>query len=190
MALLEDKSFWFLQELTEALLDHFELSRDGDHILGVDVDKALIEVSNEKIKRPQITFLTCDMTKDDQVLNQFLNNHGKTSFDVVFCFSVSMWVHLNHGDEGLSKFFRTIHDVCRGILVLEPQPWKCYMTAKRRMVKLKQSEFQHFEQICEHRNEKLLPHIISLCKNAGFKWLSTLGETNWKRPIMVFERLS
>jgi hypothetical protein len=41
-----------------------------------------------------------------------------------------MWIHLNHGDEGLTKFLEVVASYSKYIL-LEPQPWKCYQTAAR-----------------------------------------------------------
>ncbi len=41
-----------------------------------------------------------------------------------------MWIHLNHGDEGLTKFLEVVARYSDYIL-LEPQPWKCYQTAAR-----------------------------------------------------------
>jgi len=42
--------------------------------------------------------------------------------------SVTKWVHLNWGDEGLICLFAKIWQILRpgGILLLEPQPWKFY----------------------------------------------------------------
>ncbi|KAK1265061.1 putative RNA methyltransferase [Acorus gramineus] len=49
-------------------------------------------------------------------------------YDTVVCFSVTKWIHLNWGDDGLIMLFTNIWRVLRpgGILVLEPQPWKSY----------------------------------------------------------------
>ena len=113
---------------------------------------------------------------------------GVDKFDVVFVFSVSMWIHLNHGETGLQRLFENCQRLTKtgGLLVLEPQPWKCYMTAARRMRKLNQPKFEHLESI-SHRQDQLLPHIIKTCETAGFHLVCTLGETHWKRPIYLFK---
>ena len=51
---------------------------------------------------------------------------GDHSFDVISAFSVTKWIHLNHGDEGLLKFFRGVYDSLKpgGRFVFEPQQWK------------------------------------------------------------------
>ena len=48
-------------------------------------------------------------------------------------FSISKWIHLNRGDEGILTFFRRVHDVLPvgGTFVLEPQEWDTYAKAKR-----------------------------------------------------------
>lgn len=50
------------------------------------------------------------------------------AYDTVLCLSVTKWVHLNWGDEGLICLFAKIWQILRpgGILLLEPQPWKSY----------------------------------------------------------------
>ena len=50
--------------------------------------------------------------------------------EYLIMFSVTMWIHLHHGDEGLERFLRLVSEVGEFIL-LEPQPWKCYQTAAR-----------------------------------------------------------
>ena len=55
-------------------------------------------------------------------------------------FSITKWIHLNAGDEGLIIFFRRVFDVLRpaGKFVVEPQPWDSYGKAKRGNTKLKE----------------------------------------------------
>merc|ERR1712059_96084 len=76
----------------------------------------------------------------EDTLGTFLRSQGKSRFDLVCVFSVTMWVHLNHGDEGLRSFLSLLCRLGR-YLLLEPQPWKCYQTASRRMRRLGKEEF-------------------------------------------------
>ena len=121
----------------------------------------------------------------DTELETQLKGLNKKVFDVIFCFSVTMWIHLNHGDQGLKLFLRTIKKWCN-YFVLEPQPWKCYRTASRRMRRSRQPEFEYIEQI-SCKCDKLLPYIIDQCEKVGFQNICQFGETNWKRPIILFK---
>lgn len=58
----------------------------------------------------------------------------KAEYDTIIAFSVTKWVHLNFGDEGLKRFFKRLYRALHqgGRLVLEPQPWSSYRL-KRRM---------------------------------------------------------
>jgi hypothetical protein len=42
--------------------------------------------------------------------------------------SVTKWIHLNWGDEGVMKLFRRVYELLEddGIFIVEPQPWKSY----------------------------------------------------------------
>ena len=158
------------------------------HILGVDVDPLLVEravIASQE--NPNVTFQTLDLMSKNaaESLNSYLEAHGKKRFDFVFCFSVSMWIHLNHGDTGLKDFIEKLAGVSKNFL-LEPQPWKCYQTAARRMRKLSQPEFEHMSAM-KHTGEKLEPFIKSICDSQGFKIVKELGVTNWKRKLLHFK---
>lgn len=47
--------------------------------------------------------------------------------------SISKWIHLNGGDDGLIAFFRRVYSVLQpgGTFVLEPQDWGSYAKARR-----------------------------------------------------------
>ncbi|KAL9224522.1 hypothetical protein vseg_000547 [Gypsophila vaccaria] len=49
-------------------------------------------------------------------------------YDTIICLSVTKWVHLNWGDDGLISLFTKIWKLLNpgGIFVLEPQPWESY----------------------------------------------------------------
>ncbi|CAE6457592.1 unnamed protein product [Rhizoctonia solani] len=63
----------------------------------------------------------------------------KLGYDVVVAFSVSKWIHVHNGDEGIKRFFSRVKDVLAtcptgkpGIFVLEAQPWSGYHNAMRK----------------------------------------------------------
>lgn len=62
----------------------------------------------------------------------------RPEFDVVLLLSLTKWVQLNWGDEGLKRLFRRAFRHLRpgGILLLEPQPWESYRKRKGLTVSL------------------------------------------------------
>ncbi|KAH7470853.1 hypothetical protein PRIC1_003323 [Phytophthora ramorum] len=58
--------------------------------------------------------------------------HAGKNYDFITCFSVTKWIHLFHGDEGIKKVFAKIYELLApgGRLIFEPQPWKSYHKRK------------------------------------------------------------
>ncbi|KAI8816158.1 Bicoid-interacting protein 3-domain-containing protein [Fimicolochytrium jonesii] len=56
-------------------------------------------------------------------------------YDVILALSISKWIHLNHGDAGLRRFFKRCYHSLNdgGVLLLEPQPWDSYTKADSRL---------------------------------------------------------
>ncbi|KAG6835712.1 hypothetical protein H0H93_015423, partial [Arthromyces matolae] len=77
----------------------------------------------------QADWLTTHIPEDDE------------GYNVVIAFSISKWIHLNNGDDGLREFFKRIFEVLKpgGTFVLEPQAWDTYGKAKRMDEKLKEN---------------------------------------------------
>ncbi|XP_056692969.1 probable RNA methyltransferase At5g51130 isoform X2 [Spinacia oleracea] len=109
-------------------------------------------------------------------------------YDTIVCLSVTKWVHLNWGDEGLislfAKFWRLLNP--GGILVLEPQPWDSYYK-NRLTTEVTQMNYKHIVHRPDFFQEMLLDKI-------GFRTVeqattSVSGATlGFDRPVLVFRK--
>jgi len=107
-------------------------------------------------------------------------------YDTIIAFSVTKWVHLNFGDDGLKRFFRRIYRTLTpgGKLLLEPQPWSSYRI-KRRMTK---------DLMETYKNIQLKPtDFVSylLSTDVGFETCTTIATPDnthkgFQRSIYLF----
>ncbi|OCH92197.1 Bin3-domain-containing protein [Obba rivulosa] len=103
-------------------------------------------------------------------------------YDVVVAFSISKWIHLNGGDEGLRCFFHRVHSVLLpgGKFVLEPQEWETYAKARRMDAKLKENAKSL--QLRPEDFERVLSEI-------GFgpaQHVGITGEGGFRRPVDIY----
>ena len=69
------------------------------------------------------------ISKGDYVpQNDDYSNQTKSEYDFVLALSITKWIHLNNGDEGVKRFFKKIYLNLNinGSLLLEPQSWTSY----------------------------------------------------------------
>lgn len=120
-------------------------------------------------------------------LNEYLSSRGLEVFDVAFCFSVTMWIHLNHGDEGLENFLKAICEISR-LVVVEPQPWKCYRSASRRLKRADVAGFPFELNDLRYRGDMEANVDEIITNNCGLKkkkiWEST--PNRWGRKILIY----
>ncbi|ERL89148.1 probable RNA methyltransferase CG11342 [Dendroctonus ponderosae] len=174
-------------DLTVALKDFLTNVVDTPiSILGVDVDPVLIRRACEKQSPRNLTFKCLDIMSDTgDIFTDFLKPRNRTRFDIVFCFSITMWIHLNHGDDGLRKFLAKVASLS-DFLVIEPQPWKCYRTAVKRL-KLGKAEFPNFKalQLRNNVESEIETFIVDKC---GLEKVGESGLTKWGRKLLFFKR--
>lgn len=89
------------------------------HVLGIDIDPTLINRAIETNKFPNISYRHLNFMDPtcQEELSSYLSNFGATRFDFIFCFSITMWIHLNNGDNGLLAFLEKLCDISNIIIV-------------------------------------------------------------------------
>lgn len=119
-------------------------------IVGLDIDKSLI---NQAIKNLTRCKKSLPMDNELKRLHKFPFNisfvHGnyvlkddvlldieRPQFDVILCLSITKWIHLNFGDNGLKQAFKRMFLQLRprGKLILEAQPFDNYGRRKKMTV--------------------------------------------------------
>jgi 7SK snRNA methylphosphate capping enzyme len=111
----------------------------------------------------------------------------RPEFDLILCLSITKWIHLNSGDDGLKRFFRRafLHLRPGGKLILEPQPWSSY----KRKKKLTEKIFETFKAI-RFYPDKFQDYLL---KEVGFSTMEKLttpthSSKGFQRPLMVFTK--
>ncbi|KAL3268384.1 hypothetical protein HHI36_007500 [Cryptolaemus montrouzieri] len=131
-----------------------------------------------------VTFKRCNYILEDDSLLAL----EQPQFDTILCLSVTKWIHLNWGDNGLKQAFRRMYAQLRpgGRLVLEPQNWASYKGKK----KLTETIFKHYNGIEFFPNkftEYLLSPIVGFAKSEilGYPQCHSKG---FRRPIQLFTK--
>ena len=157
-------------------------------LAGIDIDPSLIERCKNHSRQPGfITYQHGDVmneTHRKDIIGRFLVDSDMEQFTLISCFSVTLWIHLHHGDEGLKDFLKYVCRITKHLLI-EPQPYKCYKTAVRRMKRANCNAFPHFEDLKWKHNvdEEIIRFIVEDC---NMTLVTVLGETEWERKICLF----
>jgi hypothetical protein len=134
-------------------------------------------------------------TVENDPISGFLSENGTSVFDIVFCFSTTMYIHLINGDEGL-KSFLTLLCTLGNYIVLEPQPFKKYRHHRERMKKENKEKGPHdpYPLFPEKQGQIKWRHdlekeICSFVKEQGFELVYTSKSEDWDRHIFIFKRI-
>ena len=108
-------------------------------------------------------------------------------FDTVMCLSVSKWVHLNRGDEGLLRLFDALYAATapRGVLIFEFQEWQSYKNSRG----VSQTCKRNFDRI-SIRPEQFVEELgrrgwalVELFRHCGG------GDSRLSRPVAVLRKI-
>ncbi|XP_078439618.1 S-adenosyl-L-methionine-dependent methyltransferases superfamily protein [Wolffia australiana] len=109
-------------------------------------------------------------------------------YDTILCLSVTKWIHLNWGDDGLISLFVKIWRLLRpgGISLLEPQPWSSY-TRNRGVSEVAKRNYSQIAFTPDCFRDLLLDKI-------GFRSMEEISGpsegivTGFKRPIFLLRK--
>uniref|UniRef100_A0A8C5P792 Protein lifeguard 2 n=1 Tax=Leptobrachium leishanense TaxID=445787 RepID=A0A8C5P792_9ANUR len=184
----------FTMDLSVAFYKHLQPCEPSDepmdvHFLCCDIDADLIDKAQASNPFPKsISYVTSDIMDSSDPggpIRNFLDGFNRSTFDLGFCMSITMWIHLNHGDQGLIDFLNRVTKFC-DYLLIEPQPWKCYRQAARRLRKLGRPDFDHFHTLSIRGN--MAKRITSMLTHGGnAKLIHRFGTTNWGRSLLLFQ---
>lgn len=175
---------------TELLQSHLQDFMPHRKVImyGVDIDEQLIQRARKRLlesKNPYISYDCVDVMNEQHfgTVIEYLKKHQRLQFDAVCCFSITMWIHLNNHDIGLMTFLQKLSSLAE-LFVVEPQPWKCYQTAERRLKKTGEV-FELFSKLEWRSNveEKIESYLeLELKRNKVYE----SSPTKWKRKICFY----
>ncbi|CAF4816707.1 unnamed protein product [Rotaria sp. Silwood1] len=188
--------------VTFYVAEHFQ----PDQIVGIDIDQQLIQQARHQLwNRIQTANNNNNLNTNND------NNHNKrypfnlrfqqenfvldndedlanirAEYDTIIAFSVTKWIHLNFGDQGLKRFFKRIYRTLYpgGRLILEPQPWSSYRL-KRRMTK----DITETYNRIEFKPTEFVSYLLSA--EVGFETCTTIATPNhmhkgFQRSMFLF----
>ncbi|KAK5808215.1 Bicoid-interacting protein 3-domain-containing protein [Linnemannia elongata] len=124
---------------------------------------------------------------ETQDIEQGQGQKGQDKWDVILGFSLTKWIHLHHGDEGLKKFFHKVYRslTAGGAFLVEPQDYATYVKRSKITPEMKKT----YDGI-KFRPEEFQDYLV---KEVGFRESQHLGQSvghakNFNRDIFLFRK--
>uniref|UniRef100_A0A1I8AJ53 RNA methyltransferase n=1 Tax=Steinernema glaseri TaxID=37863 RepID=A0A1I8AJ53_9BILA len=181
-------------------------------VVGIDIDDHLVGVARKNIrhycdkdvelagkypasfKNPPETDLTVKFPdnvwfyKENYVLDEdWMLDSVQPEYDVILALSITKWIHLNWGDDGVKRFFRRVFKHLRpgGKFIVEPQEFSSYKK-KSRLTPEINANYKAIKFLPEHFDNFLV-------NNVGFVTCQSLGipkgaRKGFDRPLVVYHK--
>ncbi|WFD31551.1 hypothetical protein MSPP1_002590 [Malassezia sp. CBS 17886] len=134
-----------------------------------------------------IRFVVGDWVAADKAgdTNRAIGADDARGYDLILCFSLTKWVHLNQGDAGLVRFFARIAACLRegGIVALEVQPWRSYDQA-RSVSKEIRSAYTRLA-LLPNDFDWVLTHVLRLTRLGPVAEGTGFG---FRRPVVLYRK--
>ncbi|GAA6043998.1 hypothetical protein JCM8097_000184 [Rhodosporidiobolus ruineniae] len=158
---------------------------EAERVVGVDIDPLLVEDARVLARQqgyadddPRLEFVAGNFMEE----GWFATHPGGRSFDLVSLFSVTKWLHLHHGDDGMLRLFASLYTLLPvgGAVIIEPQEWENYKRAAKKNKDLREV----FKAI------KLRPPFEDEMRAAGFTLETRIEreEGGFSRPLLVWRK--
>lgn len=159
-------------------------------LFGIDIDPALIDLAKGKVNEAdeaRMTFMAVDATNNEH-LEAFRSKLGADRMSLVTVFSTTMWIHVNHGDEGLQRFLIDAHSFLHdtGVLLIEPQPGRCYTNAAKRCRKLGIDKPPFLHCVDKTKVHETISKMVKDEVRIGYQDMYCFGQEDWGRALMLF----
>lgn len=174
-------------------------------ITGFDIDQHLISMARKHIanetrgiinnndktiladsKFPaNIAFKCCNYVLCDDRLLEL----EEPRFDTILCLSVTKWIHLNFGDDGLKRAFKRMFRQLKagGTLILEAQNWKGYRRRKKLTTEIN-TNYSRIQFFPNQFNEYLLGADVGFSGVSHIELPKEHSANGFKRPIFAFKK--
>ncbi|KAL7671408.1 hypothetical protein ACOME3_006306 [Neoechinorhynchus agilis] len=172
-------------DLSKALNTHLRnITSRPVQTIAIDMDEDLVSIATQKhsLDSSSINFKCID------VMNISELNTSPQQFTIVTCFSITMWIHIHHGDDGLLKFLDIVSKNVN-VLIIEPQEWRSYLSAMRRRRRSGLGNAESFTQIRirgENVTKKIAEYVQSDCKMNVLD--KSFNCTQWNRTVLFFKK--
>lgn len=111
---------------------------------------------------------------------------AKKKYHAILCLSVTKWIHLNWGDDGLVTLFSKVWKLLQpgGVFIVEPQPWSSY-SKNRQVSETASANYKNIQIPPEDFQDVLLDKI-------GFRRVENItsslsgSKSGFERPILAF----
>uniref|UniRef100_A0AC35GNW5 RNA methyltransferase n=1 Tax=Panagrolaimus sp. PS1159 TaxID=55785 RepID=A0AC35GNW5_9BILA len=182
-------------------------------ILGIDIDEHLVGVARANIRhycdeKEMIGKFPASLAVKEEdggpKVKKFPNNvwfrrqnyvcimdeeieQTQEEYDIILALSITKWVHLNWGDDGIKRFFRRAFKNLRpgGRLIVEPQDFITYWKRAKTVDELR----ENYKKI-EFKPEQFKDYLLNEIGFVSFEELSIpqANSKGFERPLQVFRK--
>uniref|UniRef100_A0A182RBL7 RNA methyltransferase n=1 Tax=Anopheles funestus TaxID=62324 RepID=A0A182RBL7_ANOFN len=184
-------------QFTAKVCEILEQVSDGKRVraVGVDIDQELCDRASaafrdiEFISGNLLNIASQESTSNDDPIERCMMRLGIEQFDVICCFSVLMYIHLNGGDEGLRRVLDYVCDKGK-FLILELQAWHKYRDQVRRLKRDADQTYPLYEGLTWRGGSGVLEnHIKDYIRSKGFEMVSESSEkSEFDRQLIFFQK--